>query len=70
MWCPVVAPRILPQAHCSSQAATQPAATEAGPSTPPPAKPSNRTKAEQEATQPTKGKGEAQVKAAKAKPTP
>ncbi|GFH19833.1 hypothetical protein HaLaN_16853 [Haematococcus lacustris] len=49
----------------SSQAATQPAASEPGPSTPPPAKRSKRTKAEPaaEPTQPTKGKG----KAAKAK---
>ncbi|KAJ9530248.1 hypothetical protein QJQ45_023532 [Haematococcus lacustris] len=43
-----------------------------GPSTPPPAKRSKRTKAEQaaEPTQPTKGKGKAQGKAAKAKPAP
>ncbi|KAJ9518168.1 hypothetical protein QJQ45_010066 [Haematococcus lacustris] len=55
-----------PQAPCSSQAATQPASSEPGPSTPPPAKRSKRTKAEQaaEPTQPTEGK------AAKAKPTP
>ncbi|KAJ9534072.1 hypothetical protein QJQ45_002078 [Haematococcus lacustris] len=64
MWCPVVAPRKPPQAPRSSQAATQPAASEPGPSTPPPAKRSKRTKAEQaaEPTQPTK--------AAKAKPAP
>ncbi|GFH26269.1 hypothetical protein HaLaN_24393 [Haematococcus lacustris] len=48
----------------SSQEATQPAASEPGPNTPPPAKRSKRTKAEQaaEPTQPTK--------AAKAKPAP
>ncbi|KAJ9525560.1 hypothetical protein QJQ45_003061 [Haematococcus lacustris] len=70
MWCPVVAPRKPPQAPCSSQAATQPAASEPGPSTPLPAKRSKRTEAEQvaEPTQPTKGKG--QGKAAKAKPAP
>ncbi|KAJ9534067.1 hypothetical protein QJQ45_002068 [Haematococcus lacustris] len=64
MWCPVVPPRKPPQAPRSSQAATQPAASEPGPSTPPPAKRSKRTKAEQaaEPTQPTK--------AAKAKPAP
>ncbi|KAJ9518265.1 hypothetical protein QJQ45_010272 [Haematococcus lacustris] len=69
MWCPVVAPRKPPQAPRSSQATTQPAATEAGPSTPLPAKRSKRIKAEPEAaepTQPTKGKG----RAAKAKPAP
>ncbi|KAJ9529094.1 hypothetical protein QJQ45_007776 [Haematococcus lacustris] len=54
MWCPVVAPRKPPQAPCSSQAATQPAASEPGPSTPLPAK----------------GKGQGQGKAAKAKPAP
>ncbi|KAJ9534085.1 hypothetical protein QJQ45_002072 [Haematococcus lacustris] len=56
MWCPVVAPRKPPQAPRSSQAATQPAASEPGPSTPPPAKRSKRTKAEQAAqpTQPTR----------------
>ncbi|KAJ9524815.1 hypothetical protein QJQ45_003038 [Haematococcus lacustris] len=64
MWCPVVAPRKPPQAPRSSQAATQPAASEPGPSTPPPAK---RTKAEP-AAEPTKGKGKG--KAAKAKPAP
>ncbi|GFH07134.1 hypothetical protein HaLaN_01894 [Haematococcus lacustris] len=49
---------------------TQPAASEPGPSTPPPAKRSKRIEAEQaaEPTQPTKGKGETQGKAAKAKP--
>ncbi|KAJ9507460.1 hypothetical protein QJQ45_006463 [Haematococcus lacustris] len=56
----------------SSKAAAQPAASEPGPSTPPPAKRSNRNKAEPaaEPTQPTKGKGKAQGKAAKAKPAP
>ncbi|KAJ9532951.1 hypothetical protein QJQ45_018026 [Haematococcus lacustris] len=69
MWCPVVAPCKPPQAPCSSHAATQAAASEPGPSNPPPAK---RTKAKQaaEPTQPTKGKGKAQGKAAKAKPAP
>ncbi|KAJ9506155.1 hypothetical protein QJQ45_002428 [Haematococcus lacustris] len=49
-----------------------PASSEPGPSTPPPAKRSKRTKAEQaaEPTQPTKGKGKAQGTAAKAKPAP
>ncbi|KAJ9529277.1 hypothetical protein QJQ45_007957 [Haematococcus lacustris] len=69
MWCPVVAPCIRPQAPRNSQAATQPAATEAGPNTPLPAKRSKLTKAEQ-AAEPTKGKGKAQGKAAKAKPAP
>ncbi|KAJ9518182.1 hypothetical protein QJQ45_010069 [Haematococcus lacustris] len=66
MWCPAVAPRKSPQAPCSSQEATQPAASEPGPCTPPPANRSKRTKAEQaaEPTQPTEGK------AAKAKPAP
>ncbi|KAJ9528895.1 hypothetical protein QJQ45_000466 [Haematococcus lacustris] len=61
-----------PQAPCSSQAATQPAASEPGPSTTPPAKRSKCTKAEQaaELTQPIKGKGNAQGKAAKGKPAP
>ncbi|KAJ9525539.1 hypothetical protein QJQ45_003095 [Haematococcus lacustris] len=65
-----LAPGKPPQAPCSSQAATQPAASKPGSSTPPPAKHSKRTKAEQaaEPTQPTKGK--AQGKAAKAKPAP
>ncbi|KAJ9525913.1 hypothetical protein QJQ45_009218 [Haematococcus lacustris] len=65
-----VAPRKPPQAPCSSQEASQPAASEPGPSTPPPAQRSKRTKAEQaaEPTRPTKGK--AQGKAAKAKPAP
>ncbi|KAJ9527014.1 hypothetical protein QJQ45_025289 [Haematococcus lacustris] len=55
-----------PQAPRSSQAATQAAASEPGPSTPQPAKRSKRTKAEPGAAEPTKGKG----KAAKAKPAP
>ncbi|KAJ9517998.1 hypothetical protein QJQ45_004357 [Haematococcus lacustris] len=62
MWCLVVAPRKPPQAPRSSQEASQPAASEPGPSTPPPAK---RSKAEP-AAEPTKGKS----KAAKAKPAP
>ncbi|KAJ9518261.1 hypothetical protein QJQ45_010260 [Haematococcus lacustris] len=66
MWCPVVAPRKPPQPPRSSQAATQAAASEPGPSTPLPAKRSKRTKAEPEAAELTKGKG----KAAKAKPAP
>ncbi|KAJ9511998.1 hypothetical protein QJQ45_004403 [Haematococcus lacustris] len=65
MWCPVVAPRKPPQPPNSSQAATQAAASEPGPSTPLPAKRSKHTKAEP-AAEPTKGKG----KAAKAKPAP
>ncbi|KAJ9529902.1 hypothetical protein QJQ45_022291 [Haematococcus lacustris] len=65
MWCPAVAPRKPPQAPRSSQAASQPAASEPGPSTPLPAKRSKRTKAEP-AAEPNKGKG----KAAKAKPAP
>ncbi|KAJ9513272.1 hypothetical protein QJQ45_001305 [Haematococcus lacustris] len=61
-----------PQAPCSSQADTQPAASEPGSSTPPPARSSKLTKAEQaiEPTHPTKGTGKAQGKAAKAKPAP
>ncbi|KAJ9517333.1 hypothetical protein QJQ45_016698 [Haematococcus lacustris] len=56
-----VAPRKPPQAPCSSQAATQLAASEPGPSTPLPVKHSKRTKSEQateptQPTQPTKGK--------------
>ncbi|KAJ9508356.1 hypothetical protein QJQ45_011873 [Haematococcus lacustris] len=72
MWCPVVAPRKPPQAPCGSQAATQTAASEPGPNTPPPAKRSKCTEAEQaaEPTQPVKGKGKAQGKAAKAKQAP
>ncbi|KAJ9531169.1 hypothetical protein QJQ45_000826 [Haematococcus lacustris] len=62
VWCPVVAPRKPPQAPHSGQATTQPAASEPGPSTPPPAK---RSKP---AAEPTKGKGKG--KAAKAKPAP
>ncbi|KAJ9520186.1 hypothetical protein QJQ45_030113 [Haematococcus lacustris] len=64
MWCPVVAPRKPPQAPRNSQAATQPAASEPGPSTPPPAK---RSKP---AAEPTKGKGKGKGKAAKTKPAP
>ncbi|KAJ9515188.1 hypothetical protein QJQ45_002323 [Haematococcus lacustris] len=56
------APPQAPQAPRSSQEATQPAASEPGPSTPPPAK---RSKP---AAEPTKGK--AKGKAAKAKPAP
>ncbi|KAJ9528928.1 hypothetical protein QJQ45_000499 [Haematococcus lacustris] len=58
--------------HRRSQAATQTAGAEPGPSTPPPAKRSKRTKAEPaaEPTQPTKGKCKAKGKAAKAKPAP
>ncbi|KAJ9508277.1 hypothetical protein QJQ45_011782 [Haematococcus lacustris] len=72
MWSPVVAPRKPPQAPCSSQAATQPAASKPGPSNPQPAKRSKCTEAEPaaEPTQPTKGKGQAKDKAAKAKPAP
>ncbi|KAJ9525879.1 hypothetical protein QJQ45_009245 [Haematococcus lacustris] len=62
MWCSVVAPRKPSQAQSSSQEATQAAASEPGPSTPPPAKRSKRTKAEQAV--------QAQGKAAKAKPVP
>ncbi|KAJ9524961.1 hypothetical protein QJQ45_005849 [Haematococcus lacustris] len=65
MWCPEVAPRKPPQAPRSSQEASQPAASEPGPSTPLPAKRSKRTKAEP-AAEPTKAQG----KAAKAKPAP
>ncbi|KAJ9517065.1 hypothetical protein QJQ45_002569 [Haematococcus lacustris] len=68
MWRPVVPPRRPPQAPRSGQAATQPAASEPGPSTPQPAKRSKRTKAEPGAAEPTKGKGKG--KAAKAKPAP
>ncbi|KAJ9530437.1 hypothetical protein QJQ45_000815 [Haematococcus lacustris] len=72
MWCPIVPPRKPPQAPRSSQEATQPAASEPGPSSPLPAKRSKRTKAEQpaEPTQPTKDKGTGKGKAAKAKPAP
>ncbi|KAJ9513446.1 hypothetical protein QJQ45_006095 [Haematococcus lacustris] len=54
---------------CCKVEATQPAATEPGPSTPPAAK---HTKAEQAAkpAEPTKGKGKAKGNAAKAKPAP
>ncbi|KAJ9530354.1 hypothetical protein QJQ45_000727 [Haematococcus lacustris] len=67
MWCPVVPPRKPPQAPSRSQEATPAAASEPGPSTPPPAKRSKRTKAEP-AAEPTKVKGKG--KAAKAKPAP
>ncbi|KAJ9518006.1 hypothetical protein QJQ45_004316 [Haematococcus lacustris] len=46
MWRPVVPPRHTQQAPRSSQEASQPAASEPGPSTPLPAKRSKRTKAE------------------------
>ncbi|KAJ9512118.1 hypothetical protein QJQ45_012727 [Haematococcus lacustris] len=61
-----------PQAPCGSQAATQLAASEPGPSSPLPAKRSKRTKAEPAAgpTQPTNNKGTGKGKAAKAKPAP
>ncbi|KAJ9517229.1 hypothetical protein QJQ45_009159 [Haematococcus lacustris] len=66
MWCPVVAPRKPPQAPLSSQEATPTAASEPGPNTPPPAKRSKRTEAEQaaEPAKPTEGKGKGQGKAA------
>ncbi|KAJ9519221.1 hypothetical protein QJQ45_017874 [Haematococcus lacustris] len=72
MWSPVVALRKPPQPPCSSQAATQPAASEPGPNTPLPAKRSKRTEAEQaaEPSQPIKDKGRTEGKAAKAKPAP
>ncbi|KAJ9527907.1 hypothetical protein QJQ45_005637 [Haematococcus lacustris] len=72
MWCPVVAPRKPQQAPRTSEEATQTAASEPGPSTPPLAKRSKRTKAEQaaEPTQPTKGEGKGKGKAAKAKQAP
>ncbi|GFH08279.1 hypothetical protein HaLaN_03215 [Haematococcus lacustris] len=65
MWCPVVAPRKPPQAPSSSHAATQPAASEPGPSTPPLVKRSKHTEAEQaaEPTQPTKGTDQAALPA-------
>ncbi|KAJ9532308.1 hypothetical protein QJQ45_010404 [Haematococcus lacustris] len=69
MWCPVVAPCKPPQAPRSSQEATPAAASEPGPSTPPPAKRNKRIKAEPTAA-PTKGQGKAEGKAAKAKPAP
>ncbi|KAJ9512401.1 hypothetical protein QJQ45_012979 [Haematococcus lacustris] len=62
MRCAVVPPRKPPQAPRSSQEATQPAASEPGPSTPPPPK-RNRNTSPLVAGQ-TKGK------AAKAKPAP
>ncbi|KAJ9518456.1 hypothetical protein QJQ45_018492 [Haematococcus lacustris] len=65
-WWPPASP------HKPHAAARQPAASEPGPSTPPPAKRSKRTKAEQaaEPTQPAKRKGKGKGKAAKAKPAP
>ncbi|KAJ9516136.1 hypothetical protein QJQ45_024561 [Haematococcus lacustris] len=71
-WCPVVALRKPPQAPCSSQEATPAAASEPGPSTPPPAKRSKRTKADQAAEphQPTTGTGQSKGKAAKARRAP
>ncbi|KAJ9526724.1 hypothetical protein QJQ45_017813 [Haematococcus lacustris] len=69
MWCPVVAPRKPPQAPGSSQSVTPAAASEPGPSNPPPAKRSKRTEAEQ-AAEPTKGKGKGKGKAVKAKTAP
>ncbi|KAJ9507704.1 hypothetical protein QJQ45_019119 [Haematococcus lacustris] len=60
------------QAPRSSQEASPAAASEPGPSTPPPAKRSKRTKAEQaaELTEPTEGKGKRQGKAARVEPAP
>ncbi|KAJ9509227.1 hypothetical protein QJQ45_001679 [Haematococcus lacustris] len=54
MWCPVVAPRKPAQAPCSSQAGSQPGASEPGPSTP----------------QPAKGKGKGKAAKAKPAPQP
>ncbi|KAJ9511329.1 hypothetical protein QJQ45_029736 [Haematococcus lacustris] len=65
----MLAPRKPPQAPCSSQEATQPAASEPGHSTPPPAKRNKCTKAEQ-AAEPTNGTGKGKGKVAKAKPAP
>ncbi|KAJ9533809.1 hypothetical protein QJQ45_026901, partial [Haematococcus lacustris] len=65
----LMAPRKPPQAPRSSQEATQAAASEPGPSTPPPARRSKRIKAEP-AAEPNKGKGKGMSKAAKAKPAP
>ncbi|KAJ9527396.1 hypothetical protein QJQ45_025665 [Haematococcus lacustris] len=69
MWCPVVAPASHHRPHA---AARQPAASEAGPSNPLPAKRSKRAEAEQaaEPSQPTRGKGKAKGMAVKAKPAP
>ncbi|KAJ9530487.1 hypothetical protein QJQ45_012485 [Haematococcus lacustris] len=65
-------PPQAPTGPYSSQSATQPAASKPGPSAPPPAKRSKRTKNEQaaEPTQPTKGKGKGKGKGAKAKSAP
>ncbi|KAJ9522184.1 hypothetical protein QJQ45_005239 [Haematococcus lacustris] len=67
-WKPLAGQAEQRLAPCSSQAATPAAVSKPGPSTPPPAKRSKRTKAEQaaEPTQPSKGTG----KAVKAKPAP
>ncbi|KAJ9520157.1 hypothetical protein QJQ45_030077 [Haematococcus lacustris] len=65
-WCQARRQRTS-QAPCSSQAATPAAASEPGPSTPPPAK---RSKPAAEPSQPTKGTGKGQGKAARAKPAP
>ncbi|KAJ9506584.1 hypothetical protein QJQ45_004065 [Haematococcus lacustris] len=72
MWGMTLKLGLAEEAQGSSQAATQPAASEPGPSTPPPAKRSKRTEAEQaaEPTQPAKGKGKGKGKAATAKPAP
>ncbi|KAJ9521413.1 hypothetical protein QJQ45_001204 [Haematococcus lacustris] len=53
---------------CNSQAATQAAASEPQPSTPPPAKRSKHMEQAAASTQPTKGTGEGKGKADKAKP--
>ncbi|KAJ9534121.1 hypothetical protein QJQ45_002107 [Haematococcus lacustris] len=66
------APPQAPTDPRSSQEATQPAASEPGPSTLPPAKRSYHTEAEPaaEPTQPTKGTGKGKGKAANTKPAP
>ncbi|KAJ9504792.1 hypothetical protein QJQ45_008179 [Haematococcus lacustris] len=61
MWCPVVALRKPPQAPRSSLAATPAAVFEPGPSTPPPAKRSKRTKVEQ-AAEPAKPQAKARAR--------
>ncbi|KAJ9517873.1 hypothetical protein QJQ45_004199 [Haematococcus lacustris] len=68
MWSSAVAPYKPPQAPCISQEATQPAASEPGPSPPLTAKRTKHSNAKQaaEPTQPTKGKGKG--KAAKTRP--
>ncbi|KAJ9522046.1 hypothetical protein QJQ45_005103 [Haematococcus lacustris] len=60
MWCLIVAPRKPPQPSCSSQEATPAAVSEPGPSTPPPAKRSKRTKVEQ-AAEPAKPQAKASL---------